>query len=203
MKKHIGIAYPHIAQILSDYSHDSLISIEIGCGGKPYKPFIKGIYYGIDIRGDLYEGETPDILCSGEALPFRNSFADLVFVVHTLYQIQDCQEVFKEANRVLKPGGKFLVFDYNWRVARRLPEAKHKFTPLSLWYFCFTNGFKPRWLLYLPRSGSRLGRLLDKLGVGDVIRHLLAGSLVFSGEKVDKHFLFCGRQLNGSEKIHL
>lgn len=182
-EKHRGIAYSHIAQILSNYSHDNLLSIEIGCGSKPYEPFIKGTYYGTDMRSDLYEGETPEVLCSGEALPFKDSSVDLVFTVHTLYQIPNCQKVFNEVHQMLKPGGKFLIFDYNWRVARRLPETKHKFTPLSLWYFCVRTGFRPKWLFYLPRSESRLGRLLDKLGVGNLIRHLLAGSLVFCGEK--------------------
>ena len=191
VKKHRGIAYPHIAQILSNYSHDNLVSIEIGCGGKPYKPFIEGIYYGTDIRSDLYEGEVPDVLCLGEALPFKDSSVDLVFTVHTLYQIPNCQEVFKEAYRVLKPCGKFLVFDYNWRVARRLEKAErrhnHKFTPLSLWWLCIKNGFRPKWIFYLPRSESRLGWLLNKLGVGNLIRHLLAGWLIFYGEKSKEH----------------
>ena len=187
-KKHRGIAYPHIAEILSGYSHDNLVSIEIGCGSKPYKPFIKGIYYGTDIRGDLYEGEAPDILCSGEALPFADSSVDLVFTVHTLLIITDTNKVFKEAYRVLKSGGKFLVFDYNWHVARRLQKEerghRHKFTPLSLWYLCVKNGFKPKWIFYLPRSsGTRVGQLLSKNRVGNPIRHLIANSLVFSGEK--------------------
>ncbi|MBW1717142.1 MAG: class I SAM-dependent methyltransferase [Deltaproteobacteria bacterium] len=161
-KKHKGVAYPPTAHILSNYSHDNLISIEIGCGSKPYKPFIKGIYYGTDIRSDIYAGEAADIFCSGEALPFRGSSVDLVFTVATLYQIPNCWKVFKEARRALKPGGKFLVFDYNWHIARRLEKAehghRHKFTPLFLWYLCVKNGFKPKWIFYLPRPETRLGQ---------------------------------------------
>ena len=186
-EKHYGQAYPHIAQILSRYSCENLISIEIGCGSKPYSPFINGIYYGTDIRGAIYEGEAADIFCSGESLPFRDSSIDLVFTVHTLYLINDCQRVFKEVYRVLRPGGKFLVLDYNWHVSRRLQKTenghKHNFTPLSLWYLFVKNGFKPKWIFYLPRSSTRLGWLLTKLGVGGVIRHLIAGSLIFCGER--------------------
>lgn len=182
-RKHRGIAYSHIAQILSKYSHDNLVSVEIGCGGKPYKPFIKGTYYGTDIRGDIYEGEAPDFLCSGDALPFADASVDLVFTVHTLYQIPDCRRVFREAYRVLRPGGKFLVFDYNWHVARKLTGVAHRFTPLSLWYLCVKNGFRPKWIFYMPESRTRLVRLLTKLGIGGVIRHLATWPLIFCGEK--------------------
>lgn len=170
-KKHKSMVRPHIAEILSNYSQEDSITIEIGCGGTPYKAFIKGTYHGTDITNKLYEGEGPDVLCRGEVLPFRESSVDLVFAINVLLLIPDTNKVFKEAYRVLKPRGKFLTFNYGWHTARRLQKAasghNHSFTSLSLWYLYVRNGFKPKRIFYyLPSSGTRPGRLLSKFRGG-------------------------------------
>ena len=48
-----------------------------------------------------------------EILEIRDSCCDLVLMTDLLFQIDNKNDVFREANRVLKTGGKVLVVDWN------------------------------------------------------------------------------------------
>lgn len=54
-------------------------------------------------------------LSPAEKLPFEDNFFDLVFSHETLEHVEDDTQSVKEAIRVLKPGGNFIVFTPNKR----------------------------------------------------------------------------------------
>lgn len=123
--------YPHICEALALYSRADGITLEIGCGGKQYRPYVRGRHIGLDLRNDRYAGPGPETIGDARTLPFVDESVDVVFMVATLYLIRDWKEVLAEANRVLSPGGRLIIFDYKARVAMRLKAPNH-FTPSTL-----------------------------------------------------------------------
>lgn len=61
------------------------------------------------------------------AMPFGENSFDTCFAFLTFHHIQDYRNAFSEIHRVLKPGGKFYIFD----VATRYVNVVH---PLSPWW---------------------------------------------------------------------
>lgn len=101
--------------------------LDIGCGiGGPART-IAAEYdctvYGIDIvheycrAADLFTervGLTDSVIFKqGNALdiPFNSEEFDVVWLEHTLMNIKDKSQVFKEANRVLTPGGLLVLYE--------------------------------------------------------------------------------------------
>jgi SAM-dependent methyltransferase len=102
--------------------------LDIGCGGGRTMATLaekadQGRVYGIDHSGDcvawskeynqaLVEDGRVVLFNSGvESMPFEGSFFNLVTAVETIYFWPVILENFKKVNRVLKPGGGFLIIN--------------------------------------------------------------------------------------------
>jgi SAM-dependent methyltransferase len=108
-----GTRYQHVITTLNKHMEPSDKVLEIGCGGAVYKNIIE-FYVGSDLGPTLYaEPGDVDVYCDGRTLPFPNDTFDLVFMVNCLMCIYPQTQALTECFRVLKPGGKVLVFDYN------------------------------------------------------------------------------------------
>jgi SAM-dependent methyltransferase len=117
--------YPHVCEALALYSQADRVTVEIACGGKQYRPYVRGHHIGLDLRTDLYAGPGPELIADARALPLAGGSADILFVVAAMLYIEDWQRVIVEAARVLQPGGRLLIFDYKARVARRMGAPNH------------------------------------------------------------------------------
>ena len=117
----MAIRYKFIEELLSLASNVNDIVLDIGSGASIYKRSIKiGKYIGID----PYISDDPYVVqASALDMPFEDDTFDFAFTVAALYLIGP--NSFKEILRVLKPGGKFIIFDYN-KTALRILRAKTK-----------------------------------------------------------------------------
>jgi ubiquinone/menaquinone biosynthesis C-methylase UbiE len=122
-----NIVYPHVAEILRRYNRPKNIVIEVGCGGSQYSEFLEGRHIGIDLPNTSYasRGIDPNVYGDGQALPFKSESADIVFMVGVLYQIPDATAALEECYRVLKRGGRLVVFDYNLVSTARLKKLEY------------------------------------------------------------------------------
>mgnify|MGYP000352322874 CR=1 FL=1 len=93
--------------------------LDIGCGIGIYseKFFKEGAeVYGIDIDPENIEKAKkifPGIhfeIAQAEKLPFKDNFFDVVFLHEVLEHVEDDKKAISEALRVLKPGGKIIIF---------------------------------------------------------------------------------------------
>lgn len=67
------------------------------------------------------------VVAGGEALPFPDNFFDIVTLLDVIEHIPDRDErqVIREAGRVLRPGGRFVVSTNTDRSARELKHFRH------------------------------------------------------------------------------
>lgn len=112
----MAIKYEFIEELLSLVYKQDAVVLDIGCGKSVYKNSMKVRKY---VGLDPYIHDDPNVIqASALDMPFEDSVFDLAFSVASLYLIgPDCLE---EVVRVLKPGGKLVIFDYNKRVLKRL-----------------------------------------------------------------------------------
>lgn len=82
--------------------------LDIGCGGKPYLPFVAP--YAVSYCGiDSAPGPAVDLVVAAEQLPFDDESFDLVLCTQVLEHVQDPRATIAEIHRVLAPGGGALV----------------------------------------------------------------------------------------------
>lgn len=84
--------------------------LDIGCGNKPYESFY--IPYtnqqtGCDIAQS--DANRVDVICPATQLNFEDNSFDTAFCTQVLEHVYDHHALVREANRVLKPGGKLIL----------------------------------------------------------------------------------------------
>lgn len=165
------LVQPTVKEVLSREVKESDTCLEIGCGPGQYELIIPGKYIGLDLTSEDYNSGLPrkvDIVADGQALPFKENSFEVVFIVATFLIIPDTEQALKEIYRVLKNGGKCLIFDYNLWTSRRLRKQdkthKHIWTPWRLKKAVKNIGFqtktvysygwhnRPKWLRTLLSS---------------------------------------------------
>lgn len=109
--------------------------LEVGCGsGKQLIALVKAIGchgWGIDpfremIKHTMQTSGISFSKGSGERIPFEDKFFDLVFSVNVIHHIKNTMRYFREAFRVLKPGGLLCTATYSEGIIRnRKPLAEY------------------------------------------------------------------------------
>ena len=163
------------------------VILENGCGVGMYvghlAPFggqIHGLEYDFE-RAAQTGGRNPNILnAAGETLPYPDNRFDLILSHEVLEHVADDRLAVREMLRVLKPGGRAVIFVPN----RGYPFETHGVFWRGKYYF----GNKP-FVNYLPRawrdrlaphvriySGRDLARLFEGLPVKFVERRVVFGA---------------------------
>ena len=123
-----------------------MIAADFGCGAGGWviplaRKLEQGLVYAIDIQEDILsalDGEVKlaglqnikkilsDVeIENGSKIPVLS--CDLILMTNLLFQTENKKEVFKEANRILKPNGKILVVD--WKPEASLGPEKGRVSP--------------------------------------------------------------------------
>jgi len=118
-------ANPFLSYIVSRLPSDDALILDAGCGPGRFRNILKGRYVGLDNTIEPY-GDAPrqvDVVGSARHLPFHSNTFDMVFTVFSLHLFSAPVLCLKEIHRVLKPGSRFLCFDYTRRTHWRICDA--------------------------------------------------------------------------------
>jgi len=100
--------------------------LDIGCGAGDHLKKLWGLgsLYGIDVTDSVLKKAQKQneninfIHAPAENLPFNDNFFDLVFSIEVVEHVQNPKKMFKEIQRVLKPGGYFIFQTPNYPIKR-------------------------------------------------------------------------------------
>jgi SAM-dependent methyltransferase len=117
--------------------------LDIGCGNKPYEKAFKGKiteYIGCDIvQSDMSK---VDIICEAYDIPLSNDSFDTIFSTQVIEHINDHRSLIKEAFRLLKPGGYFIVSGPMYWPIHEVPHDYFRFTKYGFNYLLKSEGFE-------------------------------------------------------------
>lgn len=83
--------------------------VEIGAGDGTSRNFLpKSILTDITYNSNL------DAICKSDQMPFKSGSVDAIVLKDTLHHLPDVELFFDEANRVLRVGGRIVIFDPYW-----------------------------------------------------------------------------------------
>jgi ubiquinone/menaquinone biosynthesis C-methylase UbiE len=189
-KPEVGAVDCRLTAILDNLpSTRSARVLDLGCGKGRFARQVERAGYrvvGVDVSSRMLEQSRGlnRVKASARRLPFDDSSFDAVFAIETLEHVRDIAEVVREARRVLRPGGRFIVIDKNMRSldARRpwLPSVLIKWIDerRGRWMYPVGGPVRERWFVT-----SALTRLLKNQFASVSTEHLLrnseAGHIVF------------------------
>lgn len=120
---------------------DSMIVADFGCGSGGWaiplaKKLVHGKVFAIDVQSESLSAISGKAKLENifniqkiqadleKGIPvLKNSFFDLILATNLFFQLENKEVILKEAIRVLKSGGKFLVVDWNLGISLG-PEKK-------------------------------------------------------------------------------
>jgi SAM-dependent methyltransferase len=130
------------------------ITIDIGCGDKPYRDFITPFaqrYYGVDHPGMLHKKTLVDVYSIAYSLPFKNRSIDTVFTTAVLEHLEEPSDAVKEFARVLKQDGYVIAtVPLFWHVHEE-PRDFYRYTSFGLRHLFTKAGFEIK--VIKPMSG--------------------------------------------------
>lgn len=118
--------------------------LDVGCGTKPYESFFNyGDYIGLEYdTGIDSEKKTADYYYDGKTFPFDSESFDSVICNQVLEHVFEPKEFLSEINRILKPGGKFLItVPFAWDEHEQ-PYDFARYSSFGIVYLLEKNGFK-------------------------------------------------------------
>lgn len=135
--------------------------LDIGCGVGVFTKLVKSLYPNCEIWGtDISDKAMKDNTLENPLINYRTNtignlkdiplgYFDVVFSGETLEHLDDPNDLFKDAYKCLKPGGRFIVTTPN---GSNVKSTEHvwEFTHDDVENLFFTNGFERVRFIYLP-----------------------------------------------------
>ena len=149
-----GMAARRVARILGNALVSGKKVLDIGTGPGTIPLHLARLHPGLNILGldisfdmlkkasihrERMERPMPLTAADGEYLPFKNDSIDIVTSLFSLHHMDNPGKLFREIDRVLKPGGTLLIIDFRRDMSRVLFSVLN-----TLWQgmFYFSAGRK-------------------------------------------------------------
>ena len=145
-----------------------------------------GFKNGDVVRLNIYEGDNIDVVCNGQDYPFDDNVFDKVLLRCLLEHVKNPEDILKEVNRILKPGGRIVIEVPFINPIHGAPEDYLRFTPLGLETIVKKLNFKIEDVFYVEDQNWAIRwilwqRLKEKqnLGLNLVLKLVVLKYLIF------------------------
>jgi SAM-dependent methyltransferase len=119
--------------------------LDFGCGSKPYQSLFEvDEYVGVDFEnpGHPHLNEKIDFFYDGKLLPFSDAQFDSILSSEVFEHIFNLEQMLKELNRVLKPGGQMLITCPFAICEHEVPNDFARYSSFAIQHLLKQNGFE-------------------------------------------------------------
>jgi len=136
-----------IAHLISHYSTDKKLGLDLGCGQRNWKEFFQCDHIGLDLPIKLQnqKHERPDIAGTIVNIPFVSNSFDFISCITVLPYVENIDYAFREIYRVMKPNGIAVIIVQNPRGMKLHEKTQNyinRFTMKTLKQRLVSYGFK-------------------------------------------------------------
>lgn len=124
--------------------------LDVGCGRQPYLPYFNHIENKLACDVDARRGNI-DFECYAHKVPLGDGSLDSILCTEVLEHVPEPLLVWKEFNRLLRPGGRVLLTTPMYWPPHELPFDFYRYPEHGLKYLVSEAGFKL--IAMVPRGG--------------------------------------------------
>lgn len=127
-----GVPTPFVVATLGHYLSPGQVLVDVGCGPGLYRSATAARFIGIDHTAEPYRPDwhrDVDAVAEASRLPLCAGAADMIMCKSAFYAFPAHEAALAEFRRVLKPGGRIMLFDYNRRTQCRLERSEGAIRP--------------------------------------------------------------------------
>jgi SAM-dependent methyltransferase len=133
-----------IRGVLSNKKYLTGRLLDFGCGNKPYAELIDvKEYIGLEIEDDnhIQADKNIEAYYDGKTIPFSDNYFDSILSSEVFEHVFNLEQILKELNRVLKPGGHMLItVPFVWE-EHSIPNDFARYTSFGIRDLLVRSGF--------------------------------------------------------------
>ena len=166
----------YLLPILDDWGKTETGTVlDLGCGESPFKEFFP--HAAKYIRMDNYPSDEEVIKADMRKIPLDDNSADCVLIFQALSDLPEPEVCLNEIRRVLKPGGRLMIYESMCYPEHDLPHDYYRLMPSGLDYLAHKTGFERKELIRLGGGFNRFAMLwntylMGKLGMYSILKPL-------------------------------
>jgi SAM-dependent methyltransferase len=133
-----------LKNILASANEINGLTIDIGCGNKPYEKLFKvSNYIGIDLQKSIHDVKSfADIFYDGKTIPVKDNLVDSIICNQVFEHVFEPNLFLSELNRILKLRGKLLItLPFVWDEHEK-PYDFARYSSFGIRYLLDKHGFE-------------------------------------------------------------
>jgi len=149
--------------------------LDLACGESPFRD----IFAGVDhyIRVDRTKADDAVIMGDMLSVPLEDGSVDMVLLFQAITDVPDPGDVLAEVRRLLRPGGRLVVFESMAYPEHDLPHDFYRLMPQGLCTLASRAGLECDAVIYLGSIFTRFASLWNTFLIGRLVNYRLTRPL--------------------------